>query len=125
MFRLCLPYPKRNKARLRIIILGTHPKLKNTALQTAPPQSSTYRAVENHQALVEMVVLQGGMAVELGKRVLTSENVLWKKERKERKRSVSTICQFIDFFFWLTKKGYFTSFIKPTLFSPFAEKRVR
>ncbi|KAF3836815.1 hypothetical protein F7725_004279 [Dissostichus mawsoni] len=35
---------------------------------------STYRAVEDHQALVEVVVLHGGVAVQLGKRVLAPGN---------------------------------------------------
>lgn len=34
-----------------------------------------YRAVEDHEALVEVVVLQRGVAVQLGQRVLTSLDV--------------------------------------------------
>lgn len=48
-----------------------------------------YRAVEDHEALVEVVVLQRGVAVQLGQRVLASDGAGRGGGEGERRKSPS------------------------------------
>lgn len=84
-----------------------------------------YRAVEDHEALVEVVVLQRGVAVQLGQRVLASDGAGRGGGGRGRGESHRLHHVPVYPFLWLTKKeAYFTKFIRPTIFSPFAEKAV-
>lgn len=57
-----------------------------------------YRAVEDHEALVEVVVLQRGVAVQLGQRVLASDGAGRGGGGGEEKVTVCTTCPFTRFF---------------------------
>lgn len=57
-----------------------------------------YRAVEDHEALVEVVVLQRGVAVQLGQRVLASDGAGRRAGGGEEKVTVGTTCPFTRFF---------------------------
>lgn len=59
-----------------------------------------YRAVEDHEALVEVVVLQRGVAVQLGQWVLASDGAgrVGGGEGGEEKVTVCTTCPFTRFF---------------------------
>lgn len=50
--------------------LGPAPGLNKTRAFRAAPAAGAHRAVEDHQALVEVVVLHGRVAVQLGQGVL-------------------------------------------------------
>lgn len=60
---------------------------------------AAYRAVEDHEALVEVVVLQRGVAVQLGQRVLASDGAgRGGLGGGEEKVTVCTTCPFTRFF---------------------------
>lgn len=114
MLGLCLPHPERNKARSTLTTLGMHPRRKRTTGPAKPPArgaQGAYRAVEDHQALVEVVVLQGGVAVQLSQRVLAPDGTgrVVEGGRKGDSHQSARHATLPIHFLWLTHKIHQTN----------------
>lgn len=85
---LCFLVPKRNQKPLRRIMPGMPPKLKIRVTRKPfssrahIPQRDVYRGVQDHQALIKMVMFHCRVTIQLGQGVLTSVN---RKQREHIK----------------------------------------